>query len=383
MSRLRSTTGGSLLTCVGVLALAMWVNPASLAAQELTLKRTIPGADNFSCPAAEALPEPTEEERTEALRLGSNADQALILGNQERARDLLSRATEMDPTSPELAYRLARVLEEMGSRGDAIAQYCQVLALGPQSAGIEDAETRLRAILDSERTQIPDGAVEAFARGIAEADDDDLHAAVASFSSAWQQAPGWADALYNRGIVYARLGQTAAAQADLEEYLALRPDAEDGILVSQHIGELRSLGNLPSPATAFTLGLLFPGAGQFYSGRALGGLTVLTLSAGAVAAGFLIERVTVSCVGSVSGGDCPPDRIIGEDTDRPYLVHGLAAAGAVAVIGAIESYFGARGRRHREMGALVAMETDGARFVAPTVEADGTRLRISLVQVTF
>jgi tetratricopeptide (TPR) repeat protein len=361
----------------------MGVDPASLTAQELTLKRAVPGADNFSCPAADSLPEPTEEERTEALRLGSNADQALILGDQERARDLLSRATEMDPTSPELAYRLARVLEEMGSRGDAIAQYCQVLALGPQSAGIEDAETRLRGILDSERTQIPDGAVEAFTRGLAEADDGDLQAAVASFSSAWQQAPSWADAVYNRGIVYARQGQTEAAQVDLEEYLALRPDAGDAILVSQRIGQLRSLGNLPRPAAAFTLGLLFPGAGQFYSGRAMGGLTVLTLSAGAVAAGFLIERVTVSCVGSVSGGDCPPDRVIGEKTDRPYMVHGLAAAGAVAVIGAIESYFGARGRQNREMGALVAVETGGARLEAPAIRADGPRLRISLVQVTF
>jgi tetratricopeptide (TPR) repeat protein len=383
MSRLRSNPGGSLLTCIGLLTLALSVEPGLLPAQELSLKRTVPGSEGFSCPAADPLPEPSQEERVEALRLGSNADQALILGDRQRALDLLARATEMDPTSPELTYRHARLLEEMDAGEAAIAKYCRVLALGPESEGIEDAGARLRAILDSQRAGLSEDAIAAFEDGLSAVDAGDLRAALASFTSARDQAPGWAEAVYNRGIVHARLGQPGPAAADLEDYLSLSPDANDVLLVSQRIGQLRSLGTLPRPAAALTLGLLFPGAGQFYSGRAWGGITVLSLSAGAAAAGILIEEVSVRCVGSVPGESCPPDRVIGEETDRPYLVHGLVAAGAVAFIGAVESFFRARGRRSREAGALIAMDAGRSRVVAPALAARGTRLSISWVQVTF
>jgi hypothetical protein len=124
--------------------------------------------------------------------------------------------------------------------------------------------------------------------------------------------------------------------------------------------------------------------GQFYSGRAFSGITVLTLAAGATAAGFLIEEVTVFCVGSAgSGGDCPQERVIGEEVDTPYLAHGLAAAGTVAVIGAIEAYFRARGRRSREAGTLVAMELGEARLSGPTVSAKDHRLQVDLVRISF
>lgn len=383
MSLPRSNPSRSLLTCIGILTLALSADPAVLPAQELTLKRTVPGSEGFSCPATAPIPEPSPEERVEALRLGSNADQALILGNQQRALDLLARATEMDPTSQELTYRYARVLEEVGDGGEAIATYCRVLAMGAESEGVEDAEARIRAILDSRRERIPEEAIEAFRNGLSAADEGDLRAALTSFSSALQQAPSWAEALYNRGIVHARIGQIQPAVADLETYLSLRPDAEDAIPVSQRIGQLQSLGNLPRPAAALSLGLLFPGAGQFYSGRVWGGLTVLSLAAGAVAAGVLVEEVTVRCVGSVSGADCPPDRVIGEETDRPYLIHGLVAAGAVAFIGAVESFFRARGRRAREAGALFALDTGRLRVGTPSLTAHGPRLSIRWAQVTF
>ena len=376
--------GRALLFSPGVLSLFLLGWTGSLDAQELTLKRALPGGDAYSCPPLESPAVPSEEERTEAGRLGSNADQALILGDQERARDLFARATELDPTSPELGYRYARVLEELGARSEAIAQFCRVMALGPGSGGIGDAPARLQAILDQERAQIPETSIQRFEAGLSQADGGRLEDALQSFGAAWRDAPDWAEAVYNRGIIQARLGRVEAAAADLEEYLALRPGAEDAMLVSQRIGQIRSLTNLPSPSAALTLGLLFPGAGQFYSGRAWGGLAVLTLAGGAAAAGFLIEEVTVNCVGSVgAGGECPPDRVIGEVSDTPYLVHGLVAAGAVAVIGAVESFFRARGRRSREVGALVAMEMGSARLLTPTLSADGPRLNLNLVQITF
>jgi tetratricopeptide (TPR) repeat protein len=355
-----------------------------LHAQELTLKRELPGGDGYSCPPFEPSANPGEEERTEAGRLGLNADQALILGEMERARDLFTRATELDPTSPELAYRFARVLEELGAGSEAIGQYCRAIALGSESDELGDASTRIQSILDQERAQIPEDAVQRFQAGISQADRGQLETALQSFGSASEMAPTWADAVYNRGIIQARLGRVEAAAADLDEYLVLRPGAEDAILVSQRIGQLRSLTDLPSPSAALTLGLLFPGAGQFYSGRAWGGLTVLTLAAGAAAAGFLIEEVNTLCVGSVgAGGECPPDRFIGEEVDTPYLVPGLVTAGAVAVLGAVESFFRARGRRTGEIAALVAMDLGGASLLSPSLSASGPRVYLNLLRVTF
>ena len=379
-----SKMGSKVLFSPWVLFLLILGWTGSLDAQELTLKRALPGGDGFSCPSFEPSASPDGEERIEAGRLGSNADQALILGEVERARDLMARATELDPTSSELAYRYARVLEELSAWSEAIDQFCRSVALGSESEEIGDAPTRIQAILEMERAQIPEVAIERFQAGVSQADRGELDSALQSFGSAWESAPSWADAVYNRGIVQARLGRVEAAAADLEAYLALRPGAEDAILVSQRIGQLRSLTDLPSPSAALTLGLLFPGAGQFYSRRAWGGLTVLTLAAGAAAAGFLIEEVSVLCVGSVGGGEeCPPDRVIGEEVDTPYLVHGLVAAGAVTVLGAVESFIRARQRGRREVGALVAMELGSANLLAPSLSAQGPRIHLNLVRVTF
>ncbi len=384
MSGHRAQNGRRLCLAMVFLTMAMAPMCAPLRAQELGLKRALPGNEIFACSPTDSSAAPGPEERTQAGRLGSNADQALILGDRERARDLLARATELDPSSASLAYRYARVLEDLGARNAAIAEYCRVILLGPEASRFEDAASRMQSLLDEEWAQIPDEAIQAFETGLSGADEGRLEAAMRSFGLAWQRAPEWADAVFNRGIVEARLGRVDEAVADLQRYLNLRPEAPDAILVSRRIGELRSLETLPRPAAAFTLGLLFPGMGQFYSGRAFSGITVLTLAAGAAATGFLVEEVTVFCVGSTgSGGECPEERVIGEEVDTPYLTYGLAAAGAVAVIGAIEAYFRARGRRSREAGTLVAMKIGRARLSGPAVSANGRRLQVDLARISF
>ena len=95
-----------------------------------------------------------------------------------------------------------------------------------------------------------------------------------------------------------------------------------------------------------TLGALLPGMGQFYSGRPLGGLTVLALAGGAVAAGFLIEEVHVRCLNPVGpGASCPPDEVVARRTERRHVELGTCAAAAVGVIAAIESFVHLRDRR--------------------------------------
>ena len=364
--------------------LGLLVGPvASLNGQQLSLKREIPGGADFSCPPFEPAFQPNEEERTEARRLASDADQALILGDLERATELLTRATELDPASPGLRYNLARVMEDMGSEDEALSEYCRVVALSPQGEEFEDSRSRIDAILEKERGEIPQEAVDVFARGIEEAERGRFESALRSFDSAESLAPRWPAAVYNRGLLHARLGRVGAAEEDLERYLELEPSAPDASAVSQGIGRLQALRQLPNPVGAMTLGLVFPGAGQFYTGRPWGGLTVLTLAGGAIAAGYLVEEVTVRCVGSVSGDNCPPERIIGEDTDTPYLVHGLAVAGAVAFAGAIESFFGARSRRNREVRSLVDLEPGGASLSGPEISARGARLELQFLKVNF
>lgn len=356
----------------------------SVGAQGLSLKRNLPGRAAYSCPPFDPPSPPGEEEAVEAGRLGSSANQALILGDLERARDLLDRATELNPSDPELVYRYARVLEDLGARMEAVNQFCRVMLMGSGLAGVGDARDRLQLLLASDENQVPDEAVVSFEAGLRQADSGNLSRAANSFGAAWNAVPTLAEAVYNRGLIQARLGRGEQAAADLQRYLTIRPDAEDAMLVSQAIGQLQALGTLPRPSAALGLGFLFPGAGQFYSGRAWAGLSVLTLSAGAVAAGFLIEEVTVRCVGtSTTGGECPPDRVVGEETDTPYLIPGLAAAGAVTLIGAIEAFFRARSRRSGEAGALVAMDLGRTRLRGPTLHASGSRVHVNLLQITF
>jgi tetratricopeptide (TPR) repeat protein len=378
------SVGKWFLVSFGYLMLLLPPTPCPAGAQGLTLIRELPGDEDFSCPALDTSAQVSNEERTEAARIGSNADQALILGDQERARDLLARATEMDPTSPELAYRYARVLDDMGARVQAISHFCKAMVMGEGSDEVGDAERRLADIFEWQKAQLSSEAIEAFQAGLAQADSGDLEAAQASFDRARQEAPDWPDPLFNRGIVRAQLGQIEAAAADLELYLAVRPEAEGSAALSESIDRLRELASLPLPSRALTYGLLLPGGGQFYTGQKWKGAGLLTASTAALAIALFSDKVTVKCVGAPGpGGECPPDRFIGEEDTKPYLVQGLVAAGAFAVAGALEAFYRSRQVRAREVGALVATEPSEATVKGPALFARGTRLYLSLVQVTF
>jgi len=382
-----------------------------LPAQELGLKRHVPGSDTIVCPSIPVPARPGAEEQAEASRLASSADQALILGDTERAREFLARATELDPSSAELAYHYGRILEDLQEANLAIDQFCRALALSPRQEGIGDVRLRLEALARARDPGVPPEASSAFLNGLLHADLRQFSAAAQAFDAAVRAAPGWPEAVYNRGVVRSRMGDAEGAVADLQEYLALRPDADDAILVSRRIGQLQITAPVQSPTATLSLGLLLPGMGQFYTGRALGGLTVLALAGGAAAAGFLVEEVTVECVGSVPpGGTCPPERLVGETSHRPYLVHGLAAAGVITVAGALEAFFRIRGAgagvtegatpRENSMGLEAggpepaatsepgvanpdAGRPKGLRLWGPSLEARGSRLNFNLLRISF
>jgi tetratricopeptide (TPR) repeat protein len=379
---------GRLCLAAGVIFLLLLGTGMRLEAQELPLKRNLPGTDSIACPEVDLTLQPSPEEVAQATRLGSDADQANILGLQERARDLLARATELDPTSAELAYRYGRILESLDETEPAIEQFCRALARGSREQGIGDARPRLEALARAREPDLPQEARDQFMNGLLQSDLGNLEGAAEAFGAAFFSAPEWADAVYNRGIVRIRLGRPDPAVEDLQQYLALRPDAEDAILVSQRIGQLQIRpSSSVSPGTALGLGLVFPGMGQFYSGRALGGFSVLALAGGAFAAGFFIEEIEVKCVGSTpASGDCPDDRFISKKTTKPYMMHGLAAAGVVAVIGAVEAYFKAKRPGFGDPGdpgEIVAMKVGPARVIGPSLSVQGPRVNLNLLRVIF
>lgn len=370
-------------TSLLAVALAATLVAPGARAQELPLKRDIPGTEPFRCTDTGAGKMPSDEERDQAARLGSNASQAVILGDQERARDLLARATELDPTSADLAYQYARILEELGDARTAVTQYCRVVAIDPQTVDAVDAQNRVDELTAASRPPPPADAAGAFRSGLSDADAGRLEAAVQAFGRAVASAPEWGDAVYDRGVLLARLDRREEAVQDLRRYLELTPDAPDGIAVSERIGQLQNAGVLPSPGTALGLGLLVPGMGQFYSGRTLGGLTVLTLVGGSVAAAFLIEDVKVKCLQNPGpDGTCPPEQVLGEEVDRPYLAPGLGIAAAVSVIGAIEAYVKLRGRRNAGAG-LASIDVGRAKVGALGIARSRGRVDIRLVRVGF
>ncbi|HSG07884.1 MAG TPA: tetratricopeptide repeat protein [Longimicrobiales bacterium] len=328
---------------------------------------------------------PLGGERLQATQLASSADQALVLGDLARAATLLARATELDPSSAELAYRRGRVLEDMGDRTGAIDSYCRVVAAGSTDYTATDAEARVQSLATGERAGISDEAAEAFGLGVSWADLGRFSDAAGSFGAALAEAPDWADAAFNRALMLDRMGRRQEALADLRLYLELSPDAVDVVAVSGRIGQLEGASAAAAGAgTALTLGLMLPGMGQFYSGRALGGFTVLSLAGGAAAAGLLIKEVEVQCLATVGPGeDCPSGQVYKETVDRPYLVPALAAAAGVALIGAIEAFVKARGGGGAAPPLTSPPAPGEVRLAPPSVSVRRARVDFNFVRVTF
>jgi tetratricopeptide (TPR) repeat protein len=370
----------ALVAVVGLLA-----TPHPGAGQDLALKREVPDLGPYRCGETPPVEAPSDEARSQADRLGSNASQALILGDTERAQDLLARATQLDASSPELAYQYGRILEERGAASGAIAQYCRVLALDPEFPGAPEVVARLESLTASGRPAIPPEAVLSFETGLGHADAGRSQAALEAFRAASAAAPYWPTPVYDEAVLLLELGRREDAAEALERYLELDPSAGDAMAVSQRIGQLRAPLSLPSPGAALGLGLVVPGMGQFYTGRPLPGFMVLALAGGAAATGLLIEEVTVLCVDPVPPGeDCPSARVRNVIVERPYETVGLAAAGAVVVFGAIEAFVKARrrGRRASDAG-LASLDVGGTRVDAFVVATRGGGVDVRWLQVRF
>lgn len=372
---------------IGVSLAALAWSSSSLAGQELPLLRDYPGSGRYQCPAPETPDPPDADALRRAAQLASDANQAMNLGDFDRAQALLEQATELDPTSADFGYRHARTLEDLGDADNALREYCRSLDLDIESLGVFDVRDRIDALYEEVRERIPEEAREAFVLGLTLADAMAYQQATEAFSDAIDAAPDWGAPVYNRGIIYEALGRIQESLADYRHYIELSPSDIDPVLVivSERIGQLEGAASVtpPSPGAALALGVV-PGMGHYYTGRPVVGTLTLVAAGGAIAAGMMFKNIKTLCVAEVSAGaSCPSDLVVDEITERPYLWYGIGAAAAVTVAGAIEALIQAR-RRRAEAEAITGPEGDGGPTLGlPSVESNGRRIDLNLVTVRF
>lgn len=140
---------------------------------------------------------------------------------------------------------------------------------------------------------------------------------------------------------------------------------------------------LYSPGGAMALGMLLPGLGEFYTGRTGRGLLYLLGAGGAAAAGVLYTNVSVRCLSVPVNGVCPPADVASEETERPYLGYGLAAAGVLTFIGAVDAMIGASERNERAIAAARARTGQGAHLEPPALSASGSDLQLAILRIRF
>jgi tetratricopeptide (TPR) repeat protein len=310
-------------------------------------------ADGAACPRFTPPAPPSAAQREQARQRAALGQEAAIIGNQRAARDQLQRAAELDPTDREVAYQLARMLDESGSADQAVREYCRYLALAPAEPDTIEVRARI-AELTAARDAVPsDVAGAAFATGVREYEAGSAAAAEASFSAALSQVPTWAEAHYNRGVTRRARGARFDAARDFRRYLDLRPAADDRAEV---LARIDSLVPPPSyqPSRALSRGVLFPGLGQLYTDRPALAAAAMVATGTALGLAFRVREDVRRTIVNTEG--IPFVRLDTART-RPHLVPGLAAAVAITGGAAYEAYaYASRAWRERRS---VAPDTRG------------------------
>jgi tetratricopeptide (TPR) repeat protein len=356
---------------LAALAAELLLADAVAAQGRAPLKRGLPAAPTRQvCAPTAATRNVTAEQRRAARELAQRAQQSAILGDRNAARDQLRQASTTDPTNPDLAYQLARAQEALGANDEARAEYCRFIALAPTAPEAAEARDRVAALTRPTQTAVAEKVMAPFRTGIAAYEAGRFADAAIAFGSAISVQPDWADAYYDRALANAARGQRELAITDFQQYLRLRPEADDRQAVVARINGLR--GGPLSPGAALGLGLVIPGAGQLYTGRKLFGFTTLAVAGGTVAyalkSGLVTERYLVTTDLDPFGNPLPPYMATRQVLGRPYLAAGLAGAGAIAVSSAVEAFIYARRVNAREQ-----------RFSAHIFPAaDGLALRLTL-----
>ena len=235
-------------------------------AQQLPVKRTLSAASTLPCQAPAPGLTASRNDSPDVRRLMALGHEAAIVGDSRQARDAFVDAAKLSPGDERIAYQLGRAYEELGERPNAVREYCRFLALAPQSSDAADVRARItRLATPAGSSPATDPASAAFTAGVAQFDQRRWRDAADSFGRVIQTLPRAAEAYYDRGLAFVALDQGDDAVRDLEQYLAIRPTAEDQALVRAQIDALRK--PTWSAGTALLTGFLVPGLGQVYTSR--------------------------------------------------------------------------------------------------------------------
>jgi len=311
------------------------------------LKRLPPAPDSgdgAACPRFTPPPPPSATQREQARQRAALGQEAAIIGNQRAARDQLQRAAQLDPTDREVAYQLARMLDESGSADQAVREYCRYLALAPSEPDTVEVRARIAELTAARGAALGDVASAAFAAGVREYEAGSATAAEASFSAALSQEPTWAEAHYNRGVARRARGARFDAARDFRRYLDLRPAADDRAEVLARIDSLVPPPRY-QPSRALSRGFLFPGLGQLYTDRPALAAAAMVATGTALGVAFRVREDVRRTIVNTEG--IPFVRL---DTvrSRPHLPLGLASAVAITGGAAYEAYaYASRAWRER------------------------------------
>lgn len=335
----RARTDGLALAAAALLLLA---SAAPLSAQSLPAKRTLTTGAAPGCDVAPALTDASSPRNTaEARRLAAVAQEATLEGDQVAARDAFSRASQLNPADERLLYDLARAHEALADTLPAIGAYCRYLGLAPAGTEANDVRARLSQLVPDDARQRAEEASVAFGLGLDFLDGRQFEAAERAFDEVVRLAPVALEGPYNRALARSAVGRRREALEDLERVRAAAPSVEERVAIAQAIDVLRR--PVYSPGAAFARGLL-PGFGQLYTGRPVRGVLVMALVAGAAGVAFtpMTEEREIAYT-DPNGVSAPYVEVVRE---RPWFVPGLAAAGALSALAAIEaSSFASRSRR--------------------------------------
>jgi hypothetical protein len=210
--------------------------------------------------------------------------------------------------------------------------------------------------------------------------------------------PTDATTAYALGRAYEAAGD-ARAIAEYCRFLALAPTAPEAADVRQRVTSL-SLAQTtrvaatragikprssPSPGTAFALGIVFPGMGQYYSRRPVPGLLITAATAGALYYGLRSKTVahTVTRTATDPNGQPYQYQDVTLTNDRPNLAIGVGAAAGVALLGAIEAYAHARSMRSSTARAVAEHDVSPRHVTpSPVISTYGNAVGIG-VQLAF
>jgi len=366
---------------------------STLHAQSLTFRRDLPPVRWGGCAANDALQAVvataapavrtlavSDSSVVHAAQLAAEATEAEVLGNSAVALQLLTRAATLNPLSATVAYRRARALEAIGNTEAAVLEYCRYLDL-PDADDRASVEQQLVELTRTDASAVAAPAVHAFIAGLGHADTGQISEAERDFTSVIDGAPQWSNAWYNRALTRIAAGNRDGAADDLRRYMALQHDAPD----SAHIHDLIATLDAPvrSPSGTLAAGIIMPGLGHFMSGRPAVGVTVLLGAGGAIAAGLLIERTDVACLGVPQNGQCPPDQVLRSDVERPYLLPAIGVAAAIGIGGAIEAWRHVRGRNARDSALLRIGGAEGAMLEMPQVRVGVDGADVAVLRLRF